>query len=99
MNPPTANPVLPADAPREDPSTVEALPAVPPAANPSDAALSAAPTSRGRTPGTAASDASSRNVSIAPIGLSHASPSVVSIREEAEAPSFRRHFGQHVQPL
>ncbi|KAE9251099.1 hypothetical protein PF002_g4443 [Phytophthora fragariae] len=41
MNPPTANPVLPADAPREDPSTVEALPAVPPAANPSDAADSA----------------------------------------------------------
>ncbi|KAE9341279.1 hypothetical protein PR003_g10072 [Phytophthora rubi] len=43
MNPPTANPVLPADAPREDPSTVEALPAVLPAANPSDAASPAIP--------------------------------------------------------
>ncbi|KAE9024992.1 hypothetical protein PR003_g10069 [Phytophthora rubi] len=62
-------------------------------------ALSVAPTSKERTPGTAASDASSGNSSIAPIGLAHASPSVVSIREEAAAPSFRRHFGQHAQPL
>ncbi|KAE8907355.1 hypothetical protein PF010_g2024 [Phytophthora fragariae] len=56
MNPPTANPVLPADAPREDPSTVEALPAVPPAANPSDAGN---PTAAAGRPATASPGSSS----------------------------------------
>ncbi|KAE8963803.1 hypothetical protein PF011_g28902, partial [Phytophthora fragariae] len=37
MNPPVVEPASPVVAPREDPSTVEAPPAVPLAANPADA--------------------------------------------------------------
>ncbi|KAE9024994.1 hypothetical protein PR001_g11226 [Phytophthora rubi] len=77
MNPPTANPVLPADAPREDPSTVEALPAVLPAANPSDAG----------NPATAAGRTSSGLPALHPPPPASASPAIpFALRDNPDAP-------------